>query len=168
VMVTALAKVKRFFPSIRLLVAGKVWRDDFSRYEELIRSHGLSESVIAKIRYIPDDEAPLYYRAADLAVLPYRKIYQSGVLLMAMSLSTPVLVSDLDGMLEIVEDGKTGWVFHAGSADSLADRIVEILSNPDKLARVGAAGFEKVRREHDWNKIGRMTLAAYTSSRNES
>lgn len=163
-LLAALPRVAETHPAVRLVVAGKVWKDDLGRYEAQIREAGIADRVDLRIRYVPDAEVADYYRAADLAVLPYRRIYQSGVLLMALSYGTPVLASDLAGMAEIVRDGENGFLFRTGDAGHLATRLQELLGSPDALAAAGAAGREHVRREHDWNAVGRLTRAAYQAA----
>ena len=130
-------------------------------YEALIRKLGIRDHLVLHSRFIPHEEVASYYAAADVVVLPYRRIYQSGVVLMAMSYRRPVVVSDLPGMTEIVRDGENGFVFASGSSAQLAKRLVEILGDDESRARVAAAGFEYVSREHDWSRIGQMTAEAY-------
>jgi len=160
-LLEAAAEVAREIPGVTFLIAGRPWRSDFSRYEALIRKLGIRDHVVLHSRFIPHEEVASYYAAADVVVLPYRRIYQSGVVLMAMSYRRPVVVSDLPGMTEIVRDGENGFVFASGSSAQLAKRLVEILGDDESRARVAAAGFEYVSREHDWSRIGQMTAEAY-------
>lgn len=146
---------------LHLLIGGRVWKTDFSKYAQIIERHGLGPHCTLHIRYIPDEEAPFFYRCADLVVLPYLRIYQSGVVLEAMSHGSPVLVSDLAGMLEAVDDERTGFVFKRHDPDHLAQRIGEIFSVPGKSASVGRAGLREVRVRNDWGRLGEQTLACY-------
>ena len=94
-----------------------------------IRSYyGLHENVRLDIRYIPDEQVSNYYCAADFVVLPYKKIFQSGVLLMAMSYGTPVITSNIPGMTEIVTDGINGLTFQSEDVASLAASLLGALS----------------------------------------
>lgn len=163
VLLDALAIMKPNKNKLRLLIAGKVWKDDFKKYAEQIKKLGLVDIVQTDIRYIPDDQASVYYAASDLVVLPYRRIYQSGVLLMAMSYGRAVLTSDLPGMTEIVCDGKNGFLFKSEDAQSLADRLTMILHDPDSVVRVAEAGLKTACTDHDWNRIGRMTWESYNA-----
>jgi D-inositol-3-phosphate glycosyltransferase len=78
VLLNGFALARAADPSLHLLIAGRVWKSDFSRYAALIDSHGLAAHVTLHIRYIEDAEAAFFYLCADLVVLPYRRIYQSG------------------------------------------------------------------------------------------
>lgn len=163
-LIRAMPRVLREHPEAVLLVAGKVWKDDFRRYQKEIEALGISGSCALHIRYIPDADVAAYYAAADVVVLPYRRIYQSGVLLMAMSYGKPVLASDIEGMTEVVSDGANGYLFAAGDAGSLAGRLVEVLGDSDGLSRVGERALRYVEEHHDWERIGALTAACYRSA----
>lgn len=161
VLIRAMPKLLAAHPDTTLLVAGKVWKDDFGRYEKQISALGIADNCALHIRYIPDYEVPYYYAAADAVVLPYRKIYQSGVLLMAMSYGRPVVVSDIEGMTEVITDGANGYVFPREAAEGLAGVLDGVLSDPAQLRRIGERGLQYVRENHDWKRIGRMTAECY-------
>jgi len=147
----------------KLLIAGKVWKDNFKMYQDYIHSNGLSDSVICNIRYIPNDEVHYYYHACDMVVLPYRNIYQSAVLLMAMSYGKLTIASDIPGMAEIITDGENGLLFNAGNSSSLAARIKEVIADPKMSSRIGCNGFHFVKDQYDWNISGLQTLELYQS-----
>lgn len=147
--------------SLHLLIGGRTWKTDFSTYAKIIESRGLAPHCTLHIRYIPDAEAPFFYRCADLVVLPYLRIYQSGVVLEAMSYGSPVLVSDIAGMLEAIEDEYTGFVFRSRDPEHLAQRIGEIFSVPGHSADIAQAGLRMVTARNDWGQLGKQALASY-------
>ena len=163
ILLEAMPRLIQEHPDTTLLVAGKVWKDDMQRYRKQIEALGLSENCTLHTRFIPDSEVAYYYAAADLVVLPYRRIYQSGVLLLAMSFGKPVAVSDIEGMTEIVIDGYNGYVFPAGNAEALADKLIKVTSNSEELRQVGARALSHMQEHHDWHVIGPMTAACYRS-----
>ena len=73
-----------------------------------------------RAEYIPDDETELYFKAADVLVLPYRHIYQSGVLFLGYSFGLPVLAADVGALKEEIVEGKTGFVFKPEDSVDLA------------------------------------------------
>jgi D-inositol-3-phosphate glycosyltransferase len=160
-MIGAAPEVARDIPEVTFMVAGRPWKSDFSKYEALIQELGIADRFVLHRRFIPPDEVACYFTAADIVVLPYRRIYQSGVVLMAMSYRRAVVVSDLPGMTEIVRDGENGFVFASGSKEHLAKRLIEILKDDEGRARVANSGFDYVSREHDWLRIGRLTKEIY-------
>ncbi len=160
-LLEAAASIKADVPELRVLIAGKMWGQDFAHYQAQIDRLGLREHCVAHVRYIADDEVAAYYAAADLVVLPYRRIYQSGVILMAMSYGKPVLAADLHGMTEVIEDGATGYAFRTGDSAHLAQRLRTVLADPAGMQRVAANGLELMRTRYSWEHIGQLTGACY-------
>jgi len=146
-----------------LLIAGKPWENDFTNYQRIIDENNLSDYCLLHIKFIPHDEVEHYYGAADLVVLPYKKIYQSGVLMMSLSYGNPTLVSDLPSLKEVVTDMQTAFLFESENSISLAEKLNLILLDPEKLEQVRINGKELINTKYDWNEIGRQTKQAYQS-----
>lgn len=161
VLIRAFSRVQSTMDSCVLLIAGKVWKDDFSGYQALIEQAGLSERVALHIRYIDDEEIPMFYGAADVVVLPYRKIYQSGVLLMAMSLGVPVVTSDLPGMTEIVRDQVNGYLFRSEDVDHLAEVLSHAVGDEERRTEMTIHAKELMESEYAWSSIGRRLKDIY-------
>jgi len=160
-LIEALPEVAREVPEVVLLIAGRPWKTDFARYDSLIDSLGVRAQCRLHIDFIPDSDVATYYAVADIVALPYRRIYQSGVLMMAMTYGKAVVVSDLPGMTEIVTDGVNGYVFSLAVKDSLAKAIVRALRNDRERAVIGLQALEYVREQHDWSQIGSNTFQLY-------
>jgi len=77
-------------------------------------------------RYVTDAEAATYLAASDVMVLPYRTASQSGVLSNALNFDLPVIVTDLPGLTELVQQGETGLVVDADNPVALARGLVRI------------------------------------------
>ncbi|WP_194711734.1 glycosyltransferase family 4 protein [Noviherbaspirillum soli] len=162
-LLEAFAKVVMSTPNVLLVVAGKVVDVPFAVYEEKIQRLKIEKNLVLKIRYIENYEVPNFYSSADLVVLPYERIYQSGVLLMAMTFRRAVVVSDIPGMLDIVKSNQTGYVFKSGSVESLSQVLLKALSEEEERKLIAVNGSEYVKKEHSWESIGRATLHVYMS-----
>lgn len=162
-LLQATQQVATLVPDVMLLIAGRPWKNDFSLYEQQISTLGLAARCRLHIRFIADAEVGTFYAAADVVVLPYRRIYQSGVVLLAMSYGKAVLVSDLPGMTEIVKNRETGYTFTSGSAASLAKALEAVLSDESQRSSVAERGFQFVASHHDWIRLGAQTAALYDS-----
>ena len=124
----------------KLIIAGKLRFEEWDKYEAIIKEHGLEEKVIPVIRHISDEERDVLFAICKAVILPYRFIYQSGVLLMAMSFPKIVLSSDLSPNSDIVEDGKNGFLFRCKDITDLANKIDNLFSaNYDKEKMLEAA-----------------------------
>ena len=88
-------------------------------------------------RFITDDELPAYFRRADLVVLPYREIDQSGVLFTALAFGKPMLLSDVGGFPEVADAG-AARTFPAGDANALREAIRELIAD-----RPGSSGWRR-------------------------
>lgn len=161
VLLEAMPRVIADRPDVLLVVAGRPWKEDMLVHRQTVDAHGLTEHVKMDLRFIPDADAVGYYMSSDLVVLPYRRVYQSAVLLMAMSYGRPVLVSDVESMREEVVDRENGLLFKSGDAGDLATRLLEALSDPVRLKALGEAARTSVLIKHDWAKIGELTRQTY-------
>ena len=82
-----------------------------------------SGRVLLRAEYIPDEETELYFKAADVLVLPYRFIFQSGVLFLGYSFGLPVVAADVGTLKDEIIEGKTGFVFKPEDSVDLASAI---------------------------------------------
>ena len=112
-------------------------------------------------KYIPDNELCDYYGCADVIVLPYKIIFQSGVLMMSSSFKVPVIVSDLDPFTEIIEDQKNGLVFKANDIKSLSEKLIFSINCAKKMNSYAKNNFEKIKNQYDWTKIGKLSKDVY-------
>ena len=162
-LLRALKVVVKENPDVLLLIAGKTWEDDFTNYQKIIDENNLSNYCLLHTKFINHSDVEHYYCAADLVVLPYKKIYQSGVLMMTLSYGKPALVSDLPPLKEVVIDMKTAFLFESENLISLTEKLNLILLDPEKLEQVGRNGGKLINTKYDWNEIGKQTKLAYQS-----
>jgi glycosyltransferase involved in cell wall biosynthesis len=111
-------------------------------------------------RFVTDDELPAYFRRADLVVLPYREIDQSGVLFTALAFGKPLLLSDVGGFPEVAATG-AARLFGAGDAGALRGALRELLADPAALARLAEHARAAASGPYSWSEVGRRTLALY-------
>jgi glycosyltransferase involved in cell wall biosynthesis len=161
ILLKALVKVKEKHTDVLLLIAGKVWENDFGHYQEIIDKNNLQDFCLLHTKFIPDLDVAHYYCASDLVVLPYKKIYQSGVLIMTLSFGKPILVSNLSPIKEIITDNKNGFLFETENVESLTKRINFILKDKMLLEKVGKEGYKLILTNYNWEGIGRKTKEAY-------
>ncbi len=154
VLLESLNIIKDEIPDVLLVVAGKVWKDDFSKYDEIIKKYNLEKYVDLRIGFVANKDVEYYFNATDIIALPYRKIYNSGVLIRAMSFATPVVASDFGPFAEFIEDGKNGYLFKTENKEDLAKKIVEALKNP-MLEEIGKKGKDVIKEKFALEKIGK-------------
>jgi glycosyltransferase involved in cell wall biosynthesis len=82
---------------------------------------------------------------ADVSVLTSVKEGCSNVVLESMAAGLPVVATDVGGNAELIEEGVTGFLVPAGDAEAVARRVGELLEDPGRARRMGAAGSARVR-----------------------
>ena len=109
----------------RLLVAGRPkCGDDYLRgIEEEFRDESFREAVVSRLEYVPDEETEMYFKAADVLVLPYKYIFQSGVLFLGYNFGLPVIGTDVGSLKEDIVEGETGFVCEPENPADLARKI---------------------------------------------
>jgi D-inositol-3-phosphate glycosyltransferase len=165
-LIAAFQKVSTRHVDYRLIVAGRPendYRSYWNGIQERIQEDVREGRVLLRAHHIPDDETELYFKAADVLVLPYRNIYQSGVLFLSYSFGLPVLASDLDALKDQIIEGKTGFVFRPEDPIDLAATIERYFAS-DLFAnlKIRRQAIQAVAAErHSWDVVGQMTIEVY-------
>ncbi len=124
----------------------------------------LQATAPASVRFVPrfvtDAELPAYFMRADLVVLPYREIDQSGVLFTALAFGKPLLLSDVGGFPEVAATG-AARTFPAGDARALRDALRDLLADRPALTELGERARAAAAGPYSWEEIGRRTLVLY-------
>ena len=122
--------------------------------------HG--DGVRTVLRFVSGAELAGAFAAADLVVLPYREIDQSGVLFTALAFGRPLLLTRVGGFPEVAETGAAQLV-PPDDADALAQALTELLDDPDRRQRMAAAARAAADGPYSWDAIARRTLALYAA-----
>jgi glycosyltransferase involved in cell wall biosynthesis len=135
------------------------------------RVAGLPDAARDRVRlhlvldaFLDRDATDRLFSAADVVVLPYRGISQSGVLFQAFSYGRPVLASAVGGLREVIREGENGYLFAAGDAVALGDRIVELTGRRLELSACGERARTAASRTHHWRGIAELTREVYRAA----
>lgn len=148
-LIDALPAVRAAFPDVRLLVVGEFWQDK-RPYEKLIGALDLSGSIVLVDRYVPNEEVPSYFRAADLVTLPYTAATQSGVLQLALGFGLPVVATRVGGLAEAVVEGEDVVLVEPRDAAALSNAILAFLVRPPSTDGVRMS---RVNSEQRWSSL---------------
>ncbi|ANY05688.1 glycosyltransferase [Pseudonocardia sp. HH130630-07] len=143
-IVRALAVVRRTVTDARLLVVGE--GDDENRVRATVRGCDLGDAVTFTGR-LPDDELADIYAAVDVFLNAGTAELQSLVTLEAMATARPVVAVDAGALPHLVRHGENGFRYPHGDVDTLARRVVQVLTDPAAAARMGDAGL-RIVAEH--------------------
>ena len=159
-LLDAMPAIRADCPRALLLAAGEALMPMRPVHEQIARL-GLQDSVRLRESFVPQDEAPLYFMAADLLVAPYTDIAASGVVAQAQTYGLPAVVTRVGGLPEFVEPEGCGLVVPPRSPDALSEGIRRLLADPAALAEMGRRARQRIARDHDWSAVARQTLAVY-------
>ena len=166
VLLRAAAALRSGPAPVKLIIAGKVDKGFEAYWEELqalMETHDLKGLLVERIGYIPDGDVEVYFKAADVLVLPYKYIYQSGVLFLAFHFGLPVIASDVGSLREYVTEDRTGFVCRPGDPDDLARTIESYFGSPlfKDLELTRREIIRRAVRDYSWDAIGQKTAAVY-------
>jgi glycosyltransferase involved in cell wall biosynthesis len=150
----------------RLIIAGEPKKGSEEYLHEIqqsIKRDFNQGQVILRIQFIPDEEMEVYLKGVDVLVLPYKEIFQSGVLFLAYSFGLPVVATDVGSFREEIVEGSTGFLCKPGDPAELA-KAIETYFASDLFKNL------KVRRQeikdyananHSWHAVAELTSNAY-------
>jgi glycosyltransferase involved in cell wall biosynthesis len=150
----------------RVVVAGSVKAGEQRYFEgilNLIEGLDVGGRVSLRVDYIPESEVELYFEAADLLVLPYRRIFQSGILLLSWGFGLPVVASDAGSLADDVVEGRNGFVFRTGDPGDLARRVLDYFESglyadlAENRGRIAA----EARASHSWEQAAGRIRQVY-------
>jgi D-inositol-3-phosphate glycosyltransferase len=166
-LVDALQRILSPADKYRLMIVGRVEEETFDAYwapiRDAIQDDVQRGRVLLRAEHVPDSETEVYFKAADVLVLPYRDIYQSGTLFLGYSFGLPALASDVGSLKEEIDEGNTGFVFKPEDPADLAMTIEKYFAS--ELFRSLSSRKQTIRdfaaERHDWDVVGKMTISVY-------
>jgi len=153
-LLEALADARVRDLNIKLLLAGEFYGDP-APYLALIKKHHLEKSIYMHTDFIPNQEVGRYFSAADCVVLPYRSATQSGITQVAYHFDLPMIVSNVGGLPELVQDGSVGYVVEP-NVNSIAEGIVSFYRH-DKEAQFRTNIIDE-KKKYSWDTFGKELL----------
>jgi D-inositol-3-phosphate glycosyltransferase len=165
-LVAAFQRVSARHPEFRLIIAGK-HRSGAETYVDQIREATRVDvqrgRVIQRIEHIPDSEVEMYFKAADVLVLPYTDVFQSGVMFLGYSFGLPVIATDVGSLRDDVMEGRTGFLCRPSDPADLADKIESYFESDLfkhlTIRRQEIRDYAKER--HSWDIVGQKTRDVY-------
>jgi glycosyltransferase involved in cell wall biosynthesis len=148
-----LEAVPKFRPSAHLVVVGSgPWRTELV---QSVRRRGIADRVTFA-GGVPWEELPQYYRAADVGVLPsISRLEAFGLVgLEGMASQRPVVLSDIPGVREVIEDGKEGLLSRPVDPNDIAEKVNILLDDPELRDSMGRRGRKRVLENFTWDVVG--------------
>lgn len=165
-LVTAFQHLAAAHSDYRLIVAGSP-KKGFEAYWKAIKDDisalAVKERIVQRIEFIPDAQTEVYFKAADVLVLPYTEIFQSGVLFLGYSFGLPVIAADVGSLRDDIVDGRTGSIFTPRDPVDLARSIESYFASDlfRNLATRRLDIMEYAQERYSWETVGRTTQHLY-------
>jgi len=148
----------------KLIVAGEFYTDKI-RYVQQMECLGIGSDVLWHDHFIRDEDVKYYFSAADVLVQPYKSATQSGVTQIAYQFETPVIVTNVGGLSEIVPDGQVGYVVEP-DAPSITQAIEKIYEN-NRLQQMSENMIAEKRR-FSWEYFAEQLENLYNQTKPET
>jgi glycosyltransferase involved in cell wall biosynthesis len=153
-LLSAFASLVRDDPSLHLFLVG----DGPARGATAERASalGVADSVTFA-GHVHHSDAPGVMGAMDIAVVPYAEaddFYFSPLKLFeCMAAGCPTVAAAIGQIGEVVEHGRTGWLYPAGDDAALAGALELLLGDPERARAIGAAGRAEVLSSYSWDAV---------------
>jgi glycosyltransferase involved in cell wall biosynthesis len=166
-LIEAFTAVLKRDPSYRLVIAGPIKgnADYWHQIQQAIKLANASSAIIQKVQFVPDNKVEVFFKAADVLMLPYTHIFQSGLLSLGYSFGLPIIACDVGSLkLDIIE-GETGFVCQPQNSVDLGRAIERYFSSdlyrnlPERRAAIRAYADDRF----SWTKVGRVTRSIYSN-----
>jgi len=160
-LIRALPKILKEVPEAKLVVAGELWEDS-KIYEKEIKNAGIENKIKLFTNYIPDQFVYKFFDLADICVLPYFNTEQtiSGPLLVSIAFNKPIVISNVGGISEFLEDGKNALIVKGGDVKELEDSVIRLLKDKN-LQKNLVNGARKLDSTFDWKNVADKTVDVY-------
>ncbi len=159
-LIKSFAELKNKLPEVKLLKVGEPQKFGVrEKFIDLIKILGLEKDVFF-VGYIPEEDLPKWYNAADLLVYPCAYAGFGLPPLEAMACGTPVITSNTTSLPEVV--GDAGIMVNPNNIEELAEKMYEVLTNNDLSEDMVKKGLNRAKI-FNWDKSAEKTLRIYQS-----
>jgi glycosyltransferase involved in cell wall biosynthesis len=131
ILIKAFPDILKKYARARLLIVGEFY-DNPKEYFDLIKKLKIENKAKVINQFVPNEDVGKYYQAADVVILPYRSATQSGILNVSYGFFKPVIVTDVGGLAEFVDEGKTGFVVKPNSPEAIVKGVDKFISSKGK------------------------------------
>ena len=165
-LVSAFTELSNKDRTYRLIIAGrpKGSEEYWKQIHDGIARSRIGDRMVQRIEYIPDEETEVYFKAADVLILPYTSVFQSGVLFLGYSFGLPAITADVGSLKEEIIEGKTGFVFKQRDSFDLARQIDRYFNSElfRNLENRRSEIKQYANERYSWHKVAAITTAVYS------
>jgi glycosyltransferase involved in cell wall biosynthesis len=160
VFADAFRLIKQRMPDSFFLVAGSVLVGNKKDWEEKLARNCKPDDLWADIRFVSVEDIKAYLSVIDVLVQPYISASQSGNTVMAYAAGIPVISTNIGGLAEMTEDGKTGYVTTPNDPEAIADAVSRCFEG-DNHKKMSHNARRAAAEQFNWEKIAEQTISVY-------
>jgi D-inositol-3-phosphate glycosyltransferase len=148
---------------VKLIVAGEFYSDG-KKYIDQISACNLTEQIILRNDFIPNEEVANYFCACDIVAQPYKTATQSGVTQIGFHFEKPMLVTDVGGLSEIIIDGKIGYVTQPDK-NEIANALLNFFSSD--IIDTFEINIVEEKKKYSWETMYKNIMKLYNQLAND-
>jgi len=155
ILIEAYPEILTEIPEARLLIVGEFY-DKPGLYLAQIKKLGIEDKVKVVNEFVPNEDVAKYYEVSDVVILPYRSATQSGILNVAYGFNKPVIVTDVGGLSEFVNEGKTGFVVKPDSPNAIVEGVknfIDVKSEVDFFGHIS-----EMNKKNNFNNLPKVIM----------
>jgi glycogen(starch) synthase len=162
VLIDSASKILNSVPNVKFIIVGSGPMEEHLKYKA-----GFLGDRVVFTGYVSDKDLKKLYQHAEVAVFP--SLYEPFgiVALEAMATKTPLVVSDVGGLSEIVNHGVNGLKAYPGNYNSLADNILAVLYDKDLKNYLIKNAVESIKNKYSWENIAKKNVSIYEEVRRD-
>lgn len=164
-LIAAFSEIAKSETGYRLIIAGKVKKGyaDYWKETQSNIARDVRRQIIERIEHIPDEDVEIYFTAADVVVIPYIRIFQSGVPFLSYSFGLPVIATDVGSLRDDVVQGKTGFLCQPKNPADLARTIKTYFASDlyQNLKAYRSQIRDFANKRNSWTRVGEILDGVY-------
>ena len=147
--------VLRAIPDLNLIITGEFWKDTLPQTQERIAALGIGDNIRLVSNYVADEEVPLYFRAVDALVLPYRTGSGTGPSKIALATDLPLIATTAGDLEDLFQMAPVGVQCPPDDPVALTRAILRFYENPGRYV----PAVQAAARALTWDALARQLLS---------
>lgn len=144
-LIKSIPKVMKEFPKVKLGIAG--WGDEEENLKKLVQDLGLDNSI-KFLGEISHNIIEKEYKRSSIVIVPSVWPEPFGLIgPEAMSVGRPIIATNVGGIPEWLDDGRTGLLVPPKDSDAIAEKVIYLLKRPKLMQKMGISGRKRVEKE---------------------
>lgn len=158
--IKAIPLIKKLNPSTFFIIAGSPRFANEAELKRLITENCDPSYILCDLRFVPTADMKTYFSLTNVLVQPYISASQSGNTVMAYAAGIPVISTNVGGLAEMIEDGKTGYVIAPRDPEAIADAVAKCFDG-DSYEKMSHNSRLAATEQYSWGKIAEQTAIVY-------